>query len=52
MLTDLLGKRAIGSKLGIAVAPGDDFVAHACVEHRGVPLLRAEDPGLGRLVCL
>jgi Transglutaminase-like superfamily len=49
VLTHLLGRRGIGSTLEIAVAPGDDFVAHAWVEHGGVPLLRAEDPGFNQL---
>jgi hypothetical protein len=52
VLTDLLGRRRIGSTLAIAVAPSGDVQAHAWVEHGGVPLLRAESPGFGRLVGL
>lgn len=49
VLTALLSRRGIGSKLLIAVAPGRTFAAHAWVEHGGVPVLPAEHPGFGEL---
>lgn len=50
VLTTVLARRGIGSTLRIAVSPGQVFKAHAWVEHGGVPLLPAEDPGFGELV--
>lgn len=43
VLIGLLARRGIGSKLLIAVAPGQAFKAHAWVEHGGVPVLPPED---------
>ena len=50
VLVALLARRGIGSTLVIAVAPADELVAHAWVEHGGVPLLPPGDRDLGRLV--
>jgi hypothetical protein len=52
VLTALLARRGVGSRLLIAVAPGEDFAAHAWVEHGGVSVLPAEGTGFGRLVAL
>lgn len=50
VLITLLARRRVGSKLLIAVAPGEQFAAHAWVEHGGLPVLPADGPGFGRLV--
>ena len=42
VLTALLARRGIPSRLVIGVDPGPGFAAHAWVEHRGTPVL---DPG-------
>lgn len=52
VLTALLARRGIGSTVLLAVATGEDFKAHAWVEHGGLPLLPAESPGFVRLVAL
>lgn len=52
VLTTILARRDIGSTLLIAVAPEGEFRAHAWVEHGGVPVLPADEPGFGRLVAL
>jgi hypothetical protein len=52
VLTGLLARREIGSLLVIAVGPSEDFVAHAWVEHDGVPLLPTGGDEFGRLVSL
>ena len=39
VLTRLLAARGIDSRLVIAVRPGEQFAAHAWVEHDGIPLL-------------
>ena len=52
VLTALLARRGIGSSLFIAVAPGQEFKAHAWVEHGGVPLLPAQDVGFEALARL
>ena len=44
VLTRLLARRGIDSELVIAVEPGEQFGAHAWVEHDGSPLL---SPGVG-----
>ena len=38
VLTNMLSRRGIPSSLIIGVAPGDEFAAHAWVEHDGVPV--------------
>ncbi len=50
VLTALLARRGIGSTLVIAVAPADELIAHAWVEHGGVPLLPPGGQELARLV--
>ena len=52
VLTALLARRGIGSRLVIAVSPGGTFAAHAWVEHGGVPVLPAEGAGYGELAAL
>ena len=49
VLISLLARRGIGSTLVIAVAPGEALVAHAWVEHGGLPLLPTGARELGRL---
>lgn len=50
VLTKLLARRRIGSTLVIAVAPGEDFMAHAWLEHGGEPLLPVGSTHFGRLI--
>lgn len=51
VLTALLARRGIGTTLIIAVAPGgEEFLAHAWVEHGGVALLPPGEEGFGRMV--
>ncbi|MDQ3721870.1 MAG: lasso peptide biosynthesis B2 protein [Actinomycetota bacterium] len=52
VLAALLARRGIGSKLLIAVVPGQAFEAHAWVEHGGVPVLPAEKAGFQQLAKL
>jgi hypothetical protein len=52
VLTTLLARRGIGSTMMLAAATGDEFRAHAWVEHGGVPVLPAEGPSFVRLVAL
>lgn len=52
VLTSLLARRGIGSRLVIAVSPGETFTAHAWVEHGGLPVLPADKPGFGELATL
>ena len=52
VLTALLARRGIGSRLVIAVSPGATFAAHAWVEHGGVPVLPPESAGFGELAAL
>lgn len=52
VLTKLLARRGVGSTLLIAVAPGQEFRAHAWVEHGNVAILPADGPGYGRLAAL
>jgi hypothetical protein len=52
VLTRLLARRGIESRLVISVRPGDRFAAHAWVEHDGVALLAADAPPSERLVTL
>ncbi len=52
VLTVLLARRGIGSRLVIAVSPGETFAAHAWVEHGGVPVLPAGAADLRDLVTL
>lgn len=42
VLTNLLARRGIESRLVLGVRPGESFAAHAWVEHDSTPLL---DPG-------
>jgi len=51
VLTRLLARRGIESTLVIGVAAGPEFLAHAWVECRGVPLLPAGD-GFARLLAV
>lgn len=50
VLTRLLAKRGIPSKLVIGARSGPDFLAHAWVEYCGDPVLAAGDGSFGRLV--
>ena len=52
VLTGMLARRGIDTRLVIAVRPGERFAAHAWVEHGGVPLLPAEAPSFEQLVTL
>lgn len=52
VLTALLARRGIGSTLMLAAATGEEFRAHAWVEHGGVPVLPVEGPNFVRLVAL
>jgi hypothetical protein len=52
VLTRLLARRGIESRLVISVRPGERFAAHAWVEHDGVALLPADAPQSERLVTL
>lgn len=49
VLTGLLSRRGIGSRLVIAVHPGEQLAAHAWVEYDGKPLLEPAEPPLQRL---
>lgn len=46
----LLARRGIPARLVIGARTGPDFLAHAWVEHRGVPVLSPLDGSFGRLV--
>jgi len=50
VLTQLLARRGIPSKLVIGTRTAPDFIAHAWVEHRGHPVLSPGDGSFGRLV--
>jgi hypothetical protein len=52
VLTRLLARRGIETRLVIAVRPGERFAAHAWIEHDEVPLLPAIAPGFEELVAL
>jgi hypothetical protein len=52
VLTRLLARRGIGSRLVVAVASEPEFGAHAWVESHDTPLLPAGDEGFHRLVSL
>ena len=50
VLLQLLTRRGITARLVIAARTDPDFLAHAWVEHAGVPVLSAADDSFGRLV--
>lgn len=50
VLSGLLARRGIDSKLVLAVRPGESFAAHAWVEYEGQPLLEPGGSHFGRLV--
>jgi hypothetical protein len=50
VLTQLLARREIASRLVIGARTAPDFLAHAWVEHAGVPVLSPEGDSFGRLV--
>lgn len=50
VLSGLLARRGIDSRLVLAVRPGESFAAHAWVECDGQPLLEPADDRFGRLV--
>ena|ERR1700689_1337992 len=50
VLTRLLARRGIPAKLVIAARRGPDFLAHAWVEHDGIPVLNPGDDSYARLV--
>ena len=50
VLTRLLARRGISARLVIGARTAPDFLAHAWVEHEGVPVLSAADGSFGRLV--
>jgi hypothetical protein len=52
VLTRLLAARGIESQLIISVRPGEDFGAHAWLEHAGDPLLPPDAPEWARLTTL
>jgi hypothetical protein len=52
VLTRLLARRGVDSRLVIAVRPGESFAAHAWVEHDGVALLPPDRGHLEELVTL
>jgi hypothetical protein len=52
VLTGMLARRGIDTRLVISVRPGDRFAAHAWVEHDGVALLPADSPSFEQLVTL
>jgi hypothetical protein len=52
VLTRLLARRGIETRLVIAVRPGGEFAAHAWVEHREVALLPALADSFEELVTL
>ena len=49
VLTGLLSRRGIQSKLVLAVYPGEKLAAHAWVEHAGAALIEPGGPPLERL---
>jgi hypothetical protein len=50
VLTQLLARRGISARLVIGARTAPDFLAHAWVEHAGVPVLSPEGDTFGRLV--
>ena len=52
VLTALLARRGVASRVVIGVSPGTSFGAHAWVEHRGVPLLPSYEGQFQRLATL
>jgi hypothetical protein len=50
VLTQLLARRGISARLVIGARTAPDFLAHAWVEHDGVPVLSPEGDSFGRLV--
>jgi Transglutaminase-like superfamily len=50
VLTQLLARRGISARLVIGARTAPDFLAHAWVEHAGVPVLSPEGDSFGRLV--
>ena len=52
VLTRLLARRGIDTRLVIAVRPGERFAAHAWIEHGDAPLLPAIAPAFEQLVTL
>jgi Transglutaminase-like superfamily len=50
VLTQLLARRGISARLVIGARTAPDFLAHAWVEHDGVPVLSPEGDRFGRLV--
>jgi Transglutaminase-like superfamily len=52
VLTRLLARRGIDTRLVIAVRPGERFAAHAWIEHRDEALLPAGAPAFEQLVTL
>ncbi len=49
VLTGLLSRRGVESKLVLAVHPGETLAAHAWVEYEGIALLEPGEPPLERL---
>jgi hypothetical protein len=50
VLTQLLARRGISARLVIGARTAPDFLAHAWVEHEGIPVLSPEGDAFGRLV--
>jgi hypothetical protein len=50
VLTQLLARRGISGRLVIGARTAPDFLAHAWIEHEGVPVLSPEGDQFGRLV--
>jgi hypothetical protein len=50
VLTQLLARRGIAGRLVIGARTAPDFLAHAWVEHEGIPVLSPEGDSFGRLV--
>jgi transglutaminase superfamily protein len=50
VLTQLLARRGISGRLVIGARTAPDFLAHAWVEHNGIPVLDPEGDSFGRLV--
>jgi hypothetical protein len=50
VLTSLLARRGIRARLVIGARTAPDFLAHAWVEHDGIPVLSPEGDAFGRLV--
>jgi hypothetical protein len=50
VLTQLLARRGIAGRLVIGARTAPDFLAHAWVEHDGIPVLSPEGDSFGRLV--